>query len=82
MELTGVVVPVVTPFDESGRVDAVRLEAVIGFLIDAGVHSIVACGTTGEANALQLVAPGSTVQHSRHAMVIHPDDPFPEGFLL
>lgn len=54
MELTGVYVPVITPFDESGRVDPVRLEAVIGSLIDAGVHGIVACGTTGEAYALSL----------------------------
>jgi 4-hydroxy-tetrahydrodipicolinate synthase len=54
MELTGVYVPVITPFDESGRVDTVRLEAVIGSLIDSGVHGIVACGTTGEAYALSL----------------------------
>ena len=54
MELTGVYVPVITPFDEFGRVDPVRLEAVIGSLIDAGVHGIVACGTTGEAYALSI----------------------------
>lgn len=54
MELIGVYVPAITPFDESGRVDAVRLESVIGSLLDAGVHGIVACGTTGEAYALSL----------------------------
>ena len=54
MELTGVYVPVITPFDESGRIDTVHLEAVLGSLIDAGVHGIVACGTTGEAYALSL----------------------------
>lgn len=54
MELTGVYVPVITPFDESGRIDTVRLEAVLGSLTDAGVNGIVACGTTGEAYALSL----------------------------
>lgn len=54
MELTGVYVPVITPFDDSGRIDIVGLEPVLSSLIDAGVHGIVACGTTGEAYALSL----------------------------
>lgn len=54
MELTGVFVPLITPFDASARVDTVRIESVIGALLDAGVQGIVACGTTGEAYALSL----------------------------
>lgn len=54
MELTGVYVPVITPFDESGRIDSARLDAVIGSLLAAGINGIVACGTTGEAYALSL----------------------------
>jgi 4-hydroxy-tetrahydrodipicolinate synthase len=54
MELTGVYVPIVTPFDESGRIDTGPLEAVISALLSSGVEGIVACGTTGEAYALSL----------------------------
>ena len=54
MELTGVFVPVVTPFDASGRIDTARLDATVQALLAAGVHGIVACGTTGEAYALSL----------------------------
>lgn len=54
MELTGVYVPVVTPFDASGRVDVARLDQVLASLLSAGVNGIVACGTTGEAYALSL----------------------------
>ena len=54
MELTGVFVPVVTPFDTSGRIDTVRLEATVQALLAAGINGIVACGTTGEAYALSL----------------------------
>jgi 4-hydroxy-tetrahydrodipicolinate synthase len=54
MELTGVYVPIVTPFDESGRIDTGPLEAVISALLSSGVAGIVACGTTGEAYALSL----------------------------
>ncbi len=54
MELTGVFVPVITPFDASGRIDSGRLEKVIGSQLDAGVRGFVSCGTTGEAYALSL----------------------------
>lgn len=54
MDLTGVYVPVVTPFDASGRVDVAQLDRVLAALLAAGVHGIVACGTTGEAYALSL----------------------------
>lgn len=54
MELTGVYVPVVTPFDASGRIDSGRLEKVIESQLRAGVRGFVACGTTGEAYALSL----------------------------
>ena len=54
MELAGVFVPVVTPFDASGRVDTSHLDATVQALLAVGVHGIVACGTTGEAYALSL----------------------------
>jgi len=54
MELTGVYVPVVTPFDDSGRVDTNRLDVAITQLLAAGINGFVACGTTGEGYALSL----------------------------
>ena len=54
MELTGVYVPIVTPFDDSGRVDTNRLDVVIAQLLAAGINGFVACGTTGEGYALSL----------------------------
>lgn len=54
MEMTGIYVPVITPFDASGRVDVGQLDKVLASLLSSGVHGIVACGTTGEAYALSL----------------------------
>lgn len=54
MDLTGVYVPLVTPFDESGRIDQAQLGAAVEAILSAGVHGIVACGTTGEGYALSL----------------------------
>lgn len=47
--LTGVCVPICTPFDNSGeRVDETALKNHIDSMIDAGVHIILVCGGTGE----------------------------------
>jgi len=54
VELTGVYVPLVTTFDESGRVDLAGLGPVIEASLAAGVEGFVACGTTGEGYALSL----------------------------
>lgn len=54
MELDGIYVPLVTGFDESGRVDLAGLATPIEAVLDAGVTGIVACGTTGEGYALSL----------------------------
>src|SRR2546423_1640249 len=49
---TGVLVPLVTPFDESGRVDAESLEALGRGALADGAAGLVALATTGEAHAL------------------------------
>lgn len=54
MCLKGVVVPLLTPFDEQGRVDEQALERLVEFLIEAGVHSLNPCGTTGEGLLLDM----------------------------
>jgi len=48
MNIEGVLVPVVTPFNANGSVDYSALATVLDSLIEAGVSGIVACGTTGE----------------------------------
>ena len=54
MELTGVFVPLVTPLDESDSVDLDRVDTIVESMLAAGVHGIVACGTTGEGYSLSI----------------------------
>ncbi|WP_254761831.1 dihydrodipicolinate synthase family protein [Natrinema marinum] len=48
----GTGVPLVTPFDTSGRVDRARLEALVRWFEDGGVDFLVPCGSSGEAPLL------------------------------
>ena len=52
MKLTGLLVPIVTPFTSNDTIDFDALKTLINTLIDAGVRGIIACGTTGEYYAL------------------------------
>jgi 4-hydroxy-tetrahydrodipicolinate synthase len=42
-----------TPFDERGDVDLAALRDHVEFVIEAGVHGIMPCGTTGETALLE-----------------------------
>ena len=42
-----------TPFDDRGEIDAGALADHVEFLIEAGVHGIMPCGTTGETALLE-----------------------------
>ena len=52
MQLEGVLVPIVTPFNAAGKLDLDALTGLVNHFVDAGVAGIVACGTTGEYYAL------------------------------
>ncbi|WIM92640.1 dihydrodipicolinate synthase family protein [Actinoplanes oblitus] len=52
MELTGVFVPMITPFDACGAVAFDALERLAHEVLDAGATGLVALGTTGEPSAL------------------------------
>lgn len=52
MQLQGVLVPIVTPFDANGKLDLPALTQLVNHFVDCGVAGIVACGTTGEYYAL------------------------------
>lgn len=53
-ELSGIIPPIVTPFDEQGEIDQDSLRREIRYHLDAGVHGISVAGSTGEGNALTL----------------------------
>jgi 4-hydroxy-tetrahydrodipicolinate synthase len=52
VQLRGVLTALATPFAGNGDVDTARLRALVDRSIDAGVHGVVACGSTGEFSAL------------------------------
>ncbi|MFC5473152.1 4-hydroxy-tetrahydrodipicolinate synthase [Paraherbaspirillum soli] len=47
----GIWVPLVTPF-HNGRIDFLSTQRLVENLLQAGIHGLVACGTTGEAATL------------------------------
>lgn len=52
--LRGSIVPMITPFTESGEIDGGALRDLIERAIEAGSHGISVTGTTGEPSALTL----------------------------
>lgn len=52
MNLNGILVPIVTPFDANNQLNEKALQQLVESFIQAGVGGIVACGTTGEYYAL------------------------------
>jgi 4-hydroxy-tetrahydrodipicolinate synthase len=53
LDLRGVWVPLITPFDAKGKVDVAAIERLCGEYLGAGVAGIVALGTTGETSSLE-----------------------------
>jgi 4-hydroxy-tetrahydrodipicolinate synthase len=53
-EFHGVIPAIVTPTTNSGDVDVAQLAELTRQLIDAGVHGILACGSTGEFSSLSV----------------------------
>lgn len=50
----GVLTALVTPFTPDGAVDEAAFRALVRRQLDAGVHGLVPCGTTGEAPTLSI----------------------------
>ena len=57
--LHGVIVPLVTPFDDQNRVDHAGVRRVVDFVIEHGVHAVMVAGTTGEG---MMLSPGGYPQ--------------------
>ena len=52
LELHGVIVPLLTPFDTRGNIDGDALRRFVGQLRACGVGGVMSCGTTGEGPLL------------------------------
>jgi 4-hydroxy-tetrahydrodipicolinate synthase len=59
--LRGALTALVTPFAETGEVDRVALRDLARWQVEAGIHGLVPCGTTGE---------GATLDSEEHRLVI------------
>jgi 4-hydroxy-tetrahydrodipicolinate synthase len=52
--LHGVIVPLITPFDDQNEIDFPALRNVIDFVVGKGVHAVMIGGTTGEGMLLSI----------------------------
>jgi 4-hydroxy-tetrahydrodipicolinate synthase len=66
MRFPGIIPAVTTPFDAAGEVDIPALEANLTFLLDAGIHGLVATGTMGEAGSLDVAERRLVVETVAH----------------
>ena len=65
LDLHGLIVPVVTPFDEQLAVDLDALERHAAAVLDAGARGIVALATTGEPTSLDEAERAAVVDAAR-----------------
>ena len=47
-ELKGIITAMVTPFDETEKMDITAAKKMARWLVDNGVHGLFICGTNGE----------------------------------
>ena len=66
MRFPGIIPAVTTPFDSSGEVDTGALASNVRFLLDNGVHGVVATGTMGEAGSLSAAERALVVRTVAH----------------
>jgi len=88
MNLTGLLVPIVTPFDHTDAIDYSALGNLLEALLSAGVQGIVACGTTGEYYALsaderqELMAYIADTVGDRALLIAGVNDTYTEGSIV
>jgi 4-hydroxy-tetrahydrodipicolinate synthase len=64
VDLDGVLVPCVTPFDADGSLDLDAYAQVVRFVLDAGVRGVIPGGTTGEYYAMDLDERTAVLRHT------------------
>lgn len=52
LKVKGVIVPLLTPFDEQGGINTGAIKQLVEFLIERGIHGVFPGGTTGEGPLL------------------------------
>jgi len=62
MELTGIVPPLITPFDSDGGIDTRSLSRLVDYLIAGGVRGLFVLGSSGEAASLDVEERTSVVR--------------------
>jgi 4-hydroxy-tetrahydrodipicolinate synthase len=63
---TGVGTALITPFTSSGALDEPAIHRLVKRQIEAGVHFLVPCGTTGEAPTLSPTEHRRVIEHVLH----------------
>jgi 4-hydroxy-tetrahydrodipicolinate synthase len=53
-KITGIIPPIVTPFDQNGDIDEKAFRRQVKFLLEKGVHGVCVGGSTGEGHTLTL----------------------------
>lgn len=53
-KVKGVIIPLLTPFDEQGKIYTTATKQLIEFLIERGIHGLFPGGTTGEGPLLTI----------------------------
>jgi len=51
-QVTGIIPPIVTPFDDKGEIDEAAFRKIVQFNIEAGVHGVCVGGSSGEGHTL------------------------------
>ena len=59
----GIMTALITPFAKNGDVDFDALTRIVNRQLEAGIHGLVVCGTTGEAMTLDLLEILQIVRH-------------------
>jgi len=54
LDLRGIIVALVTPFDANDRLDEQRLRTHVDFVLANGVHGLFPCGSTGEGPKMRV----------------------------
>ena len=72
LDLRGVWIPLITPFDATGAVDIPTIETLCAEYIAAGATGIVALGTTGESSALDHDEKKAVIDACARAAVVPP----------
>ncbi len=52
LDIKGVIVPIITPFDSQGHIDSNAVKKLVNYLIERGVKGLYPAGTTGEGPLL------------------------------